>query len=233
MTFASDPATVLPSLALLSHRVRVLPMDAASLVKMPENTILFLDARDDLATAKTLCRLIHASGLSTPIVLVLTEERLRRGQLPVGHCGCGGRHRFPGRSRGPIPRLVSERGNAPAAAASRFSRRIHHHGGRWPDSLRRPHCGHQRLYRLPAWTPQSIWHTRSSNSSSTWSSTPAACSRAPSCCRKYGATTTTVALVRSTCISVVCAPSSAANTGTPHHRHRAQRGLPIRPAGDG
>ena len=48
-------------------------MDAASLVKMPENTILFLDARDDLATAKTLCRLIHASGLSTPIVLVLTE----------------------------------------------------------------------------------------------------------------------------------------------------------------
>ena len=73
MTVASDPASVLPSLALLSHRVRVLPLDAASLVKMPENTILFLDARDDLASAKTLCRLIHASGLSTPIVLVLTE----------------------------------------------------------------------------------------------------------------------------------------------------------------
>ena len=73
MTVASDPASVLPSLALLSHRVRVLPMDAASLVKMPENTILFLDARDDLASAKTLCRLIHASGLSTPIVLILTE----------------------------------------------------------------------------------------------------------------------------------------------------------------
>ena len=73
MTFANDPATVLPSLALLSHRVRVLPMDAASLVKMPENTVLFLDARDDLATAKTLCRLIHASGLATPIVLILTE----------------------------------------------------------------------------------------------------------------------------------------------------------------
>lgn len=73
MTSASDPASVLPSLALLSHRVRVLPMDAASLVKMPESTVLFLDARDDLATAKTLCRLIHASGLSTPIVLILTE----------------------------------------------------------------------------------------------------------------------------------------------------------------
>lgn len=42
----------------------------------------------------------------------------------------------------------------------------------------------------------SIWHTRSSNSSSTWSSTPAACSRAPSCCQEvwgydyYGGTRT-------------------------------------------
>ena len=73
MTFAVDPASVLPSLALLSHRVRVLPMDAASLIRMPEHTILFLDARDDLASAKTLCNLIQASGLSTPIILVITE----------------------------------------------------------------------------------------------------------------------------------------------------------------
>ena len=73
MTFSTDPTTVLPSLTLLSHRVRVLPMDASSLVRMPENTILLLDARDDLASAKTLCRLLHASGLSTPIVLILTE----------------------------------------------------------------------------------------------------------------------------------------------------------------
>lgn len=73
MTFASDPATVLPALALLSHRVRVLPLDAASLVKMPEDTVLFIDASDDLASAKTICNLIHASGLSTPIILVLSE----------------------------------------------------------------------------------------------------------------------------------------------------------------
>ena len=49
MTFSTDPTTVLPSLTLLSHRVRVLPMDASSLVRMPENTILLLDARDDLS----------------------------------------------------------------------------------------------------------------------------------------------------------------------------------------
>ena len=42
MTFADDPATVLPSLALLSHRVRVLPMDAASLVKMPELSLIHI-----------------------------------------------------------------------------------------------------------------------------------------------------------------------------------------------
>ena len=78
MTLAEDPASVLPSLALLSHRVRVLPLDAASLVKMPEDTILFLDARDDLASAKTLCNLIHASGLAMPVVLILTE-----GGFPV------------------------------------------------------------------------------------------------------------------------------------------------------
>ncbi|WP_081925024.1 winged helix-turn-helix transcriptional regulator [Bifidobacterium actinocoloniiforme] len=73
MTFAKDPATVLPALALLSYRVRVLPLDADSLVKMPEDTILFVDACDDLASAKTLCSLMRASGLGTPVILVLSE----------------------------------------------------------------------------------------------------------------------------------------------------------------
>ena len=73
MTCAEDPASVLPALALLSHRVRVLPLDAASLVRMPEDTVLLIDASDDLAEAKTLCNLTRASGLSTPIILVLSE----------------------------------------------------------------------------------------------------------------------------------------------------------------
>ena len=117
MTFASDPATVLPSLALLSHRVRVLPMDAASLVKMPENTILFLDARDDLATAKTLCRLIHASGLSTPIVLVLTEGGFTVVNSQWGIADVVVATASPAEVEGRL-RLVSERGNVPAAAAA-------------------------------------------------------------------------------------------------------------------
>ena len=117
MTFASNPASVLPSLALLSHRVRVLPMDAASLVKMPENTILFLDARDDLATAKTLCNLIHASGLSTPIVLILTEGGFTVVNSQWGIADVVVSTASPAEVEGRL-RLVSERGNAPAAGAS-------------------------------------------------------------------------------------------------------------------
>ena len=117
MTFAEDPASVLPSLALLSHRVRVLPMDAASLVKMPENTILFLDARDDLATAKTLCRLIHASGLSTPIVLILTEGGFTVVNAQWGVADIVVTTASPAEIEGRL-RLVSERGNAPVSRVS-------------------------------------------------------------------------------------------------------------------
>ena len=115
MTFADDPATVLPSLALLSHRVRVLPMDAASLVKMPENTVLFLDARDDLA--KTLCRLIHASGLATPIVLILTEGGFTVVNSQWGIADVVVASASPAEVEGRL-RLVSERGNAPITGAS-------------------------------------------------------------------------------------------------------------------
>lgn len=115
MTSAGNPASVLPSLALLSHRIRVLPMDAASLVKMPESTILFLDARDDLATAKTLCNLIHASGLSTPIVLVLTEGGFTVVNSQWGIADVVVSTASPAEVEGRL-RLVSERGNAPAKA---------------------------------------------------------------------------------------------------------------------
>lgn len=116
MTMAENPASVLPSLALLSHRVRVLPMDAASLVKMPENTILFLDARDDLATAKTLCRLIHASGLSTPIVLVLTEGGFTVVTSQWGVSDVVVASASPAEVEARL-RLVSERGNSFASAS--------------------------------------------------------------------------------------------------------------------
>lgn len=73
MTATKDPATVLPALAVLSHRVRVLAPVPVSIQKMPEYTILFLDARTDLARSKAMCRMIHTARLSIPIILILTE----------------------------------------------------------------------------------------------------------------------------------------------------------------
>jgi DNA-binding response OmpR family regulator len=67
---------VLPALGLLSHRVRVLPVEPSALVDAPDADIVVLDARRDLVTARTTCRLLRATGLTVPLVLVLTEGGL-------------------------------------------------------------------------------------------------------------------------------------------------------------
>jgi DNA-binding response OmpR family regulator len=67
---------VLPSLALLSHRSRVLPADTSSLLNAPPSDLVLLDARRDLAGAKALCKILAATGNSLPVVLVLTEGGL-------------------------------------------------------------------------------------------------------------------------------------------------------------
>ncbi|MGV8979415.1 MAG: winged helix-turn-helix transcriptional regulator [Cellulomonas sp.] len=69
-------AQVLPALGLLSHRVRVLPVEPSALVNAPDADIVVLDARRDLAMARTTCRVLRASGLTVPLVLVLTEGGL-------------------------------------------------------------------------------------------------------------------------------------------------------------
>ena len=67
------PADVLPSLTLLNHRVRVLPMEPSALVEATEADIVLLDARTDLVGARTTSRLLRATGLPVPLILVLTE----------------------------------------------------------------------------------------------------------------------------------------------------------------
>ena len=69
-------AQVLPALGLLSHRVRVLPVEPSALVDAPDADIVVLDARRDLVTARTTCRLLRATGLTVPLILVLTEGGL-------------------------------------------------------------------------------------------------------------------------------------------------------------
>jgi DNA-binding response OmpR family regulator len=77
LTAARQPtAEVLPALGLLPHRVTVLPLDAAALVDRPLGDAILLDARRDLAAARSFTRVLAAVGVSTPILGVLTEGGL-------------------------------------------------------------------------------------------------------------------------------------------------------------
>lgn len=67
---------VLPALSLLSHQVRQIPAETSQLVNAPNCDLLFIDARSDLASARSMCKIIASTGLTTPIILILTEGGL-------------------------------------------------------------------------------------------------------------------------------------------------------------
>ena len=69
-------AEVLPALALLAHHVRILPAEASALVDAPDADAVIVDARRELAMAKSLCRVIRTTGLSAPLLVILTEGGL-------------------------------------------------------------------------------------------------------------------------------------------------------------
>ena len=77
LILTSAPETeVLPSLALLSHRTRQIPAEPASLVNAPSCDLIFVDARRDLASAKSLCKILTTTGVNVPLLIVLTEGGL-------------------------------------------------------------------------------------------------------------------------------------------------------------
>jgi len=77
LTAAMQPTTeVLPSLGLLAHNVTVLPLDAAALVDHPGGDLIILDARRDLAGARSFTRILTAVGTVIPVIAVLTEGGL-------------------------------------------------------------------------------------------------------------------------------------------------------------
>ena len=77
ITAALEPsAEILPALGLLLHPVRVLPADASALVQAPPADAVLVDARRDLAHAKSICRLLHATGLDCPLFAIVTEGGL-------------------------------------------------------------------------------------------------------------------------------------------------------------
>jgi DNA-binding response OmpR family regulator len=69
-------AEVLPALGLLSHQVRILPAEPTALVDAPQADVVLVDARRELAVAKSLCRVLRATGMSVPLMAVLTEGGL-------------------------------------------------------------------------------------------------------------------------------------------------------------
>ncbi len=69
-------AEVLPALALLGHQIRVLPAEPAALVHAPDGDVVLVDSRRDLAHAKSLCRVLRATGSSAPLIAILTEGGL-------------------------------------------------------------------------------------------------------------------------------------------------------------
>lgn len=50
-----------------------MPAEPALLVNAPPCDIIILDARDDLAASKSLCKILHATGIVVPLLVVVTE----------------------------------------------------------------------------------------------------------------------------------------------------------------
>jgi DNA-binding response OmpR family regulator len=69
-------AEVLPSLALLSHHVHILPAEPSALIERPTADVVLVDARRELAAARSLCMMLRATGVSVPLLAILTEGGL-------------------------------------------------------------------------------------------------------------------------------------------------------------
>lgn len=64
---------ILPALELLNHKVHILPAEPTALLETQPCDVVLVDARKDLVGARSLTQLLKATGLSAPLVLVLTE----------------------------------------------------------------------------------------------------------------------------------------------------------------
>jgi DNA-binding response OmpR family regulator len=76
LSSARSGGPALPALELLSHTVRRIPAEPAHLVNAPRADLILLDAREDLAGAKSLCRILTTTGLDAPLLLIVTEGGL-------------------------------------------------------------------------------------------------------------------------------------------------------------
>ena len=73
---AEASSQVLPALGLLGHRVHVAPPEPSALLATQDADVVLLDARRDLAGARSMCRIVAAAEFDVPLVLVLSEGGL-------------------------------------------------------------------------------------------------------------------------------------------------------------
>ncbi len=63
----------LPALSLLAHEVRFAPADATALTESARTDVVIIDGHTDLASARMICRLFKSSGITVPVLLVVSE----------------------------------------------------------------------------------------------------------------------------------------------------------------
>src|ERR1700754_3555915 len=62
LTADPTPGSALPSLMLLPHNVRIQAPEVTALLDAGSRDVVLVDARADLAAAKSLCRLLTSGG---------------------------------------------------------------------------------------------------------------------------------------------------------------------------
>jgi len=77
LTNSVAPSTeVLPALGLLSHTLRVAPAEVSALLEAPRSDVLLVDGRRELPHTRSLCRVLRATGVDCPVILITTEGGL-------------------------------------------------------------------------------------------------------------------------------------------------------------
>jgi DNA-binding response OmpR family regulator len=77
LTNATGPSMqIVPALGLLDHNIRVAPLEAGALIDLPPTDVVLVDARGELLAARGLCRLLRTTGLTAPLIALVTEGGL-------------------------------------------------------------------------------------------------------------------------------------------------------------
>lgn len=73
LTASQDAASdVLPALGLLQHRTRILAPAPTAMLEAFDADLIVVDGRHDLAGARNNCRLLQVTGVSVPVLLVVS-----------------------------------------------------------------------------------------------------------------------------------------------------------------